>query len=205
MQYENLEEIKVESFWGAIASLIFFQIFGYMIFQSFISYLDNFFMLFYGGVWLLVLLYFQSKMMAKIRGFLSKKSITTATFSIRKVNDWFKFILSIVFIAILILFFFRFYPFPQKEFDMLNLLIFYVFSLIVSSVFAITIQKMIPQTKELKYQGSLAGGFVIGFIFVLLAYFFDAYSSSIFFNFYIPAMAGFGIMMICLTIWLLKN
>jgi hypothetical protein len=172
MQYENLEEIKVESFWGAIASLIFFQIFGYIIFQSFISYLDDFFMLFYGGVWLLVLLYFQSKMMAKIQGFLSKKSITTATLSIRKVNDWFKFILSIFFIAILILFFFGFYPFPQKEFDTLNLLIFYVFSLIVSSVFAITIQKMIPQTRELKYQGSLAGGFCNWVCFCFISLFF---------------------------------
>jgi hypothetical protein len=203
--YIGYEEIKVESFWGAIASIIFFQIFGYLIFQSFISYLDNLFMIFYGSIWLLVFLFFQYKMMSKIRGFLSKKSAKTATLSLRQKDDWTKFILTLIFIVILILFIFGFYPFPQKEYDIFHLVMFYIFSLGVSSIFSIIIQKRIPQTKELKYQGSLGGGIVVGIMFLLLAYFFDIYGTFSFFNFYFIGMVGFGVIMICLTIWLLQD
>lgn len=202
---ENYKDVVVDSFWGAIACIIFFQIFGYLIFQSFISYLDNMLMLFYGGIWLLVFLYFQSKLMAKIRDYLSKNSIKSATLSLRQLDDWFKFILTITFSAILILFILGYYPFPQKKYNILHLVLFYIFSLIISSIFSMTIQKSIPKTKNLKYRGNLVGGFFAGGFFVLLAYLFDKFKQDSFLNFYLIGMIGFGFMTICLTIWLVND
>ncbi len=203
--YEGYKEIVVESFWGSIASLVFFQIFGYIVFQSFISYLDNLFMLFYGSIWLLTFLFFQSKVMVKIRFFLSKKSLKSTTFSLRQKDDWFKFILTIIFLIVWILFLVGYYPFPRSEYDIFKLIAFYIFSLVISSLFSTKIQKVMPETKNLKYHGSLLGGILAGLFFVILGYFFDKYADITFFNFYIPGMAGMGFVMMCLTIWLLQD
>ena len=206
------KEIMVDSFWGAVANIVFFQIVGFCIFQSFIFYLDDLFMMLYGGIWLLVLLYFQSKIMAKIRNYLSSKSVKSATLSLRNIDDWIKFVLTIVFIVIFILFIFDYYPFPQKEYDLFSLIIFYVFSIGIASLFSIWVERSMPQTNNIKYAGSPAGGFVIGFIFLLMAYFFNEMNTMDenivnfdFFNFYLLGMPGLGIMMICLTIILLKD
>ena len=95
VDYSDYKQIKAESFWGAIASLILFQIFGFLVFQAFVYYLDNPFMLIYGSIWILAFLFFQSKMIAKIRVFLSKQSVKTATLSLRQIDDWIKFTLTI--------------------------------------------------------------------------------------------------------------
>jgi len=204
--YYTYKEIKAESFWGAIASIVLFQIFGFIIFQAFIFYLDSPFMLFYGSIWLLVLLFFQSKMFAKIRVFLSKQTVKSATLSLRQIDDWAKFILTLIFIAVLILFFFDYYPFPIKDYDILHLIAFFVFSWVVCSIFSIKIQEGMPQTKNLKFQGSIGGGIIVGLMFMGLAYVFDRFADfELFFNFYLIGMAGLGIIMICLTIWLLQD
>ena len=203
--YEDYREIVVESFWGVIASLVFFQIFGYMVFQSFINYFDNAFMLFYGSIWLLVFLFFQSKMMVKIRNFLSKNSLKSATLSLRQKDDWFKFILTFIFAAILVLFLLGYYPFPKSEYDILKLIAFYIFSLVVTSIFSVKLQEIKPETKNLKYQGSPLGGVFCGIFFVLLGYFFDKYANVNNFNFYIAGMPGMGVIMMCMTIWLFED
>ena len=200
------KEIKAESFWGAIANIFLFQIFGFIIFQAFIFYLDNPLMLFYGSIWLLALLFFQSKVLAKIRSFLSKQSIKSATLSLRQIDDWIKFVLTLFFIIILILFYFGFYPLPKKDWDAFSLIAFFVFSWIVSSIFSIKIQETRPQTKKLKFQGSAGGGIAVGIMFILIAYFFETVSSpSDYFNFYLPGMAGLGIVMMCLTVLFLED
>jgi len=200
------KEIVVDSFWGAIANIIFFQIAGFFIFQSFIFYLDNLFMMFYGGIWLLVLLYFQSKIMAKIRNYISSKSVKSATLSLRQVYDWIKVTLTIIFVLIFILFIFGFYPFPKKQYDLFSLILFYIFSLGIASMFSIWLERSIPQTKNIKFSGSPIGGIIVGIIFLLIAYFFDKVSGDLLmFNFYLLGMPGIGIITICLTILLLRD
>ena len=200
------KEIVVDSFWGAIANIIFFQIAGFFIFQSIIFYLDNLFMMFYGGIWLLVLLYFQSKIMAKIRNYISSKSVKSATLSLRQVYDWIKVTLTIIFVLIFILFIFGFYPFPKKQYDLFSLILFYIFSLGIASIFSIWLERSIPQTKNIKFSGSPIGGIIVGIIFLLIAYFFDKVSGDLLmFNFYLLGMPGIGIITICLTILLLRD
>jgi len=199
------KEVKAESFWGAIACLVLFQIFGYIILQAFVFYLDNIFMLLYGSIWLLVLLFFQSKCISLIKTFLSKKNAREATLSLRQIDDWAKFILTKIFIVILIFFFLGFYPFPQKEYDIYCLVAFFIFSWIISSIFSMKIQEAMPQVRSLKFEGSLGGGIVVGVMFILIGYFMDYVNTDGTFFFYLAGMAGLGIIMICTAIWLLQD
>ena len=198
-------DIKIESFWGAIANIVLFQVFGFIIFQAFFAYLDKIFMMFWGGLWLIVLLFFQSKMMAEIRQFLSKKSERSATLSLRQIDDWVKFVLTIVFALILVLFSLGYYPFPKADFDLTKLILFYVFSLTASSVFSSLFKSALPKSGKMKYSGSPLGGVFCGLFFVLIGYFIENFTDEELINFYLPGMPGIGIMVICLSILLLED
>ena len=199
------QEIVVESYWGAIANIVLFQIFSFIIFQAFVAYLDNLFMMFWGGLWLIVLLFFQSKMMAQIRQFLSKKSVRSATLSLRHFDDWVKFVLTIVFILVLFLFFLGYYPFPKADFNFVILILFFVFSITASSVFSSLFNSALPKSGKMKYSGSPLGGFFGGLFFVLIGYFIEYFTDEELINFYLPGMPGIGIMVICLSILLLED
>jgi len=199
------KDIKIESFWGAIANIALFQIFGFIVFQAFVAYLNNLFMMFWGGIWLIVLLFFQSKMLAEIRQFLSKKSARSATLSLRQLDDWVKFILTIVFILILVSFSLGYYPFPKADFDVIKLVLFYIFSIVTSSVFSSLFKSALPKSGKMKYSGSPLGGFFGGLFFVLFGYFIENFTDEEFINFYLPGMPGIGFMVICLSILLLED
>ena len=203
--YEGYQEIKTESFWGAIAAIVFFQIVGYMIFQSFISYLEQPFMFVWGCIWLLVFMFFQSKMMREIRQFLSRKSPRSATLSLRQIDDWIKFFLTIIFSVILLLFILGYYPFPKTDYDIFKLALFFIFSLFVSSIFSAQYQKTVPETKSMKFSGSPLGGVFGGLFFVIFGYLIENYADDPTFNFYILGMPGMGFIMMCLTILLVED
>jgi len=138
-EYLLLKKIKVNSIWGAISSFFLLQIFGYVIFETFLqsvnflqSELSSGFVAILDFIiaigFLIMFLFFQSEAFFKIGQFFLENDSNTIFNNLKKGDELIKFCLTPVFIIMLILIMFGFYPFQRYESNIYYLIIFYVFS-----------------------------------------------------------------------------
>ena len=202
-QSGQLKEITVESFWGAVAALFLFQIFGFIIFQAFITYLTSklYLMvpfLLYGLIFMIIFMFADALTMKKIREFFINQGSRAAFQSLRQKDDFLKFCLAIVFFIILILFFLGYYPLPKKEYNLILLIIFFVFSWVVSLVFS-RITKRNSSLKLSNDKKGLVVGLFVGLWFSVLSYIISVEL------FYVFGMVGIGLIVLISSSWLLED
>lgn len=215
----DLGEITVESFWGAIASFILLQIFGYFIFQTFlvsIDFVNSFtffgesgFIIFILGIgFLFMFMFFQSISFYKIRVFLSKNGFNSPFNFLTELDELIKFILAICFTIILIIIMIGYYPLPKKDSDFLILISFYIFSWFVSYL----VSKFRKQKASFliakgfnRYAGIIAGlfFFILGLASQNLAFF---KKDEVFSQFaYFLGVVGLGIVIALVCSLLMEN
>lgn len=173
MEYQEMSEIKVESFWGAIASFILLQIFGYLIFQTFLFSIDTLDSLDEAGwaVFLLVVgfiiafLFFQSDSFLKINRFLINTNNPIEL--LKQLDEKIKLILAIIFSIIFVLILLGYNPLLKKEYsNLLFVLVFYIISWFVS--FGISKMRK-SNTPILVAKGSnRIAGIIFGFLFFII-------------------------------------
>jgi len=166
---ENLSEIKVESFWGAIACFVLLQIFGYVIFQTFLVSLNSWFTILMGGGFLFLSLFFQSECFYKIMSYVSKNKKNFAIESLNETKEKVKLVLAILFIVILIFFALGHYPLQQKDYSFFVLILFYVATWLISLLISKLRKHGVPIWVATG-PGRLMG-IIVGFIFFIIAFF----------------------------------
>lgn len=203
----QLKEIRVESFWGAVAAFFLYQIFGYIIFQAFLTYFSSSYLIIplilYGMIFMIIFMFANALTMKKIREFFINQGSQTAIQSLHQKDDFIKFCLAIVFFVVLVLFALGYYPIPKKEHNLILLIAFFIFSWMVSIIYSRLTKKdsSIKVTNDKK--GMLAGIFV-GLWFLVISYIVSAVSGS-YTLFYIFGMVGFGVIVLVSSALLLED
>ena len=125
-------QIRVESFWGAIAMFCLCQIYFFILFEGFVfvsgapaSHRKLLYVWF--GILFLVSVSAQIEALIKIENYFSDKPFSTGAFRIVSVEDFIKCLLAVCFGLFFILFCIGFYPFPSKPHQWWHTLLFYVF------------------------------------------------------------------------------
>jgi hypothetical protein len=196
----ELKELSVQSFWGAVASFILLQIFGYFIFQAFVFYFGSILMV-WGIPWLLVFMVFQAEVICKIKKFIREGSLAEGIKSFiptqkRCFDDFFKFFLSVVFLIVFIAFLLGYYPFPMEKAPTMVLVAFYVFSWAVSWLVSYAIRNR-ANSKVASGQGRTVG-FAIGALFFAAGLIFRELA-------YFHGFIGLGVSVILTVSWLLED
>ncbi len=136
----QVNAIAFKTFSGAFAAFLLLQIAGFVLFQAFLHIIEHieipedllnpFILLWF--LWPVGLIYFQSEVMQKSLDFIYRGRHNPLESPTRA--DIVRYLISMAFIAVLLLFFFGYYPFPFKEFDAMHLALFYLFTWIASFV-----------------------------------------------------------------------
>lgn len=169
------EEIKVESFWGAISALVLLQVFGYVILQAFLVSVESLFIespfpnilqLILGLAFIFVFLLFQSISFSKIKNYI--RSSTKKPFGLLKEKDELaKFLLTIFFVFLLILIYLGHLPLLKKEENTIAIVIFYLFSWFASYLLSALRKRNTP---FMVAKGSnRIGGMIFGLMFFIIA------------------------------------
>ncbi len=188
---DDLRPIHVESFWGAIAAFFLHQIFGFVIFQGIVYQLFVFpLLLIWSGLWLLLFLIFQSETLRKIRRFFAENQFRNAFSSLKTPDDLAKFLATVIFAGIWVLFLIGFYPFPTYPLSPWLAGVFVVVSWIVSIWFG----KNNPENESRVNHGigALVTGLIVGGMFLIAGY-----ASGGFF--YLIGLVGLGVIVLLLT------
>jgi hypothetical protein len=125
-------QIRVESFWGAIAMFCLCQIYYFILFEGFVfvsgapaTHRKLLYVWF--GVLFLVSVSAQIEAMIKIENFFADKPFSPQSFRIASIEDFIKCLLAVTFTLFFILFCLGFYPFPSKPHSWWHTLLFYIF------------------------------------------------------------------------------
>ncbi len=192
MKAGNLEEIRVESFWGAIASFFLLQCFGFVVFQGFLFHFMNPFGVIWGGLWIALFIFFQSDTIQKIKQYFFEGKFNNILPHIRQPDDLLKMLLSFAFAGIFAAFLLGHYPFPKTEYDFFWEAGFFAFSILASS-----------RIKKAKGSSVATGGArTVGFLVGLLFFGFGIFEPQVF---YFHGMVGLGISTMMLCAWLLSD
>ena len=159
---KGYQEYKVESFWGAIATLVLLQIFNYFIFQSFLFYLHHV-QIIWGSITVGLSIFFQLEMIGKIKLFLNTPSLGNNPLLLDTYDEQIKCALTIGLAFLLILFLKGFFPLPIEPYGYIALVTFYAFNWGVSYVFAGS-----SKTSYLSNSGANWKGMIIATICLLL-------------------------------------
>ncbi len=124
-------QIRVESFWGAIAMFCLCQIYYFILFEGFVfvsgapaTHRKILYVWF--GILFLVSVSAQIEALIKIGNYFTDRPFTMTSFRIVSVEDFIKSFLAIIFGLFFILFCFGFYPFPSKPHQWWHTLLFYI-------------------------------------------------------------------------------
>ena len=124
-------EIRVESFWGAIAMFCLCQIYYFILFEGFVfaagapaSHRKLLYVWF--GILFLVSVSAQIEAMIKIENFFSDNPFSLKVFHLESFEDFIKCLLAVLFGFFFILFCVGFYPFPSKPHQWWHTLLFYL-------------------------------------------------------------------------------
>jgi len=195
----EFKEVRVESFWGAIATLVLYQIFGFIAFQAFLSYLKTPLFLVFGSIWIFAFMVADAVTFKKIKNYLGNEFTTSPLNSLKQLDDFIKFCVTIFFAFVLLLFIVGHYPFPFIEFDSATLFAYYIFSWIVSYIISLMLKKTKPSIKITKNRQGLVLGFTVGISFFLISYF---TTQEVF---YLVGMVGLGFCIMIISSWLLDD
>jgi len=201
VQHASFQEIKIESFWGCVASFLLFQLFGYVIYQSFLHHLDPTTMLPLpiGFIWILVFMLGEAGTMYHIRKFFMQQGSHNAIHSLHTTDDVVKMLLSILFAIFLVLIYLGYYPLPKKDIDIIGLMFFYGISWIVSYIASFSIDKFGSKLKQNKAPGAIIGGILVGSIFIVFSLIFNPVL------FYLFGLMGLGVIVLLSSSLLLED
>ncbi len=199
VQSSQFREVRVASFWGAVATILLFQIFGFIIFQAFLYYVQVPFLFIFGGIWIFAFMSADAVAFRKIRDFFQNEFTGTPLNSLKQVDDFVKCGVSVFFVGVLVLFAFGYYPFPHYEFTYGVLIGFYVFSWGGSLVISQLLKRSKPSIKISRDRRGLVMGVVIGIVFFSVAYFLAKEL------FYVFGMIGLGMCILVISSWLLED
>lgn len=168
MQNQTMSEIKVESFWGAISSFVLLQIFGYVIFHTFIVSINPEntmgIGIILGLVFILVFMFFQSDAFFKIKSFL--RANNNPKESLSQNDEKIKLFLAVVFGIILLLMILGYNPLFENNVSVHLIIVFYALSWAISWAMAKLRKNKIPVL--VASGGNRIAGIIMGSFFFIL-------------------------------------
>jgi len=193
------KEVVIESFWGAIATLFLYQLFGYIIFQAFLYYQLHLPYILFGGIWIFAFLTVDAITINKIRDFLQNTYTQSPLQQLKQIDDLIKAILATLFFIILLLFLAGYYPFPQYPYDLPLLISYFIISWIISYLISRMLQNKKPKIKISSDPKAIPMGLLIGGSFFIITL---TIAPGLF---YLHGMIGLGIILLVSSSVLLKD
>jgi len=193
-----LSDVRVKSYFGAIAAFFVLQIFGSILYYAFRAYSSSFSILF-PGFYLVGFLYVQIDILVLIKNFLAEKKIPELkNASFRTIV---KLIIGGLALIIFILFKIGYYPFPKNNTsDLLGEILFQLLILAISWVIANNRKwKKVYITRVGTQTGSKR---LFAMIFSLLMFFMTLSRPELFYIFSIIPLGAFFVLF---TSWLVEN
>ena len=194
-------EIRVESFWGAIAMFCLCQIYYFILFEGFVfvsgapaTHRKLLYVWF--GILFLVSVSAQIEAMIKVENYFSGKPFNIKALHLNSAEDFIKCLLAILFGLFFILFCFGFYPFPSKPHQWWHTLLFYIIIWGLTTAAAKNLRGGIKSTQPLGMMNILP--VIMGFAFFTAGAFLDEV-------FYFAGTFGMGFALIPIRPLLLCN
>jgi hypothetical protein len=195
----EFKEVTIESFWGAIATVLLYQLFGFIVFQAFLSYISVPIFLFFGGLWIFVFMIADAVTLKKIRKYLDNEFTISPVQSLKQIDDFLKFCVTLVFAVILVLFFLGYYPFPRYDYNIFTLFAYYLFCWVISYGISRLLKQSPSSILISKNRTGLLFGLVVGGVFILVSYFIAKEM------FYLHGMIGIGVCILIISSFLLED
>ena len=125
-------QIRVESFWGAIAMFCLCQLYYFILYEGFVfisgvTGSQKKLLYIWFGILFLVSVSAQIEAMIKIENYFSERPFNKDVFHITSIEDIIKCLLAVLLGFFFILFCFGFYPFPSKPHQWWHTFFFYIF------------------------------------------------------------------------------
>lgn len=145
------------------------QIFGIVILNSFVFFLNNPLFLVFGAVWIAIFWYSQGEIINLTQKHVFENRLKGAISSLTTTQERIKFIATIFFIIVLIDFLTGNYPFPKQEIGLLEEILFLAVSIVVSGYVGKKLGKLKIQKPGMSYFGQIVVALAVGGSFVVFA------------------------------------